>query len=494
MSKNNLPYYIAGTLAALTLLASGVFAAAPYIGFLAPVAALSVGLPFIIDGAVFSAVAMALSYKAISKNKTISEKDVQLTEKVEEISKKDAQLAKEEDKVQAQKQTISGQNDQLTKKEAEVKAKEEENSKQKIEINKKNEEIDNQKKEIEELKHKKTFVPQAMKNIKEASQEVFAYVAEAYSSGRVHSTIKQRRSDVANDLKNVVGSAKNAYGTSVEYVKGKFNSAGNKLKNVYGTSVEYTKGALNSVGSSLYSRFHGTKVSSSEEQFKREDGSKPSMQELTSLDYLDLAVSSSEQKQRANSLDYLNIDNDVPKQPDHLSIDAAKRYLMSLSEDQEIFYDAESGGEKDTETSSLKEQLDENSKAKVPSRISDLCESVKGKFTSFWSGVQSIYSKNVYNSCALGTDLLHAQHKNTLANVPQEEVVNKEAQKPEEQADQKPNLQRDNSINNTEEGGKNKRSGAARRKRKQARVEQPIVYTVTTSNKYDVLLPECFLS
>ncbi|WP_265045108.1 MULTISPECIES: hypothetical protein [unclassified Wolbachia] len=81
-----------------------------------------------------------------------------------------------------------------------------------------------------------------------------------------------------------------------------------------------------------------------------------------------------------------------------------------------------------------------------------------------------------------------------MANVPQEEVVNKEAQKPEEQADQKPNLQRDNSINNTEEGGKNKRSGAARRKRKQARVEQPIVYTVTTNNKYDVLLPECFLS
>lgn len=273
MGKNNLPYYIAGTLAALTLLASGVFAAAPYIGFLAPVAALSVGLPFIIGCAVFSAVAMALSYKAISKNKTISEKDVQLAEKVEEISKKDAQLAKEEDKVQAQKQTISeleakiqaqeqtisGQNDQLTKKEAEVKAKEEENSKQKIEINKKNEEINNQKKEIEELKHKKTFVPQAMKNIKEASQEVFAYVAEAYSSGRVHSTIKQRRSDVANDLKNVVGSAKNAYGTSVEYVKGKFNSAGNKLKNVYGTSVEYTKGALNSVGSSLYSVLYGTK-------------------------------------------------------------------------------------------------------------------------------------------------------------------------------------------------------------------------------------------
>ena len=121
---------MAGTLATFTLLASGVFAAAPYIGFLAPVAALSIGLPFIIGCAVLSAVAIALSYKAISKNKIIAEKDVQLAEKVEKISKKDAQLAKEEDKVQAQKQTISeleakikaqkqtisGQNDQLTKK------------------------------------------------------------------------------------------------------------------------------------------------------------------------------------------------------------------------------------------------------------------------------------------------------------------------------------------------------------------------------------------
>uniref|UniRef100_A0A1A9VKB6 Uncharacterized protein n=1 Tax=Glossina austeni TaxID=7395 RepID=A0A1A9VKB6_GLOAU len=287
VSKNNVLYYTSGTLAALTLLASGVFAAAPYIGFLAPVAALSIGLPFIIGCAVFSAVAMALSYKAISKNKTISEKDVQLAEKVEEVSKKDAQLAKEEDKVQAQKRKIFELEAQLTKKEAEVKAKEEENSEQKIEINKKNEEIDNQKKEIEELKHKKTFVSQAVKSIKEVSEvsEVFAYVAEAYSSGRVHSTIKRRRSDVVNDLKNVVDSAKNAYGTSVEYIKG----------------------ALNSVVSSLYSRFRGTKVSSPEEQFKREDGSKPSMQELTRLDYLDLAVSSSKQGKQANNLDFLDL-------------------------------------------------------------------------------------------------------------------------------------------------------------------------------------------
>ncbi|WP_343289119.1 hypothetical protein [Wolbachia endosymbiont of Encarsia formosa] len=43
------------------MLASGVFAAAPYVSFLAQVAALSVGLPFIISGAVFSALVFALS-------------------------------------------------------------------------------------------------------------------------------------------------------------------------------------------------------------------------------------------------------------------------------------------------------------------------------------------------------------------------------------------------------------------------------------------------
>lgn len=318
ISKNNVPYLVAGALATLTLLASGVFAAAPYIGFLAPVAALSVGLPFIIGCAVFSVVTIALSYKAISKNKTISEKDVQLAEKVEEISKKDAQLAKEEDKVQAQEQTISGQNDQLTKKEAEVKAKEEENSKQKIEINKKNEEINNQRKEIEELKHKKTFVPQAMKDIQTASEKAFTSTKEAFISGRVTRIVK-------DGLKDVYGAM-----PSTESVKGTLSGIGNKLKNVYGTSVEYTKGALNSVGSSLYSRFHGTKVSSSEEQFKREDGSKPSMQELTRLDYLDLATS--------KNLNHLNVD------------------ISSLKSKSVENCNAKSGDEKDTKISSPENQ------------------------------------------------------------------------------------------------------------------------------------------
>ncbi|WP_250296885.1 hypothetical protein [Wolbachia endosymbiont of Oedothorax gibbosus] len=155
-----------------------MFAVAPYIGFLAPVAALSVGLPFIIGCAVFSAVAIALSYAAVSKNKTISEKEAQLADEKSKVEAKDKIISEKEAQLAEKSTDIFNPRNQLD----EEKAKEEENSKQKIEINKKNEEIDNQKKEIEELKHKKTFVPQAIKDIK----EVFAYVAEAYSSGRVH--------------------------------------------------------------------------------------------------------------------------------------------------------------------------------------------------------------------------------------------------------------------------------------------------------------------
>ncbi|WP_265033365.1 hypothetical protein [Wolbachia endosymbiont (group A) of Sicus ferrugineus] len=221
-NKTNVPYLVAGALATL---ASGVFAAAPYIGFLAPVAALSVGLPFIIGCAVFSVVVIALSYAAISKNKTISEKEDQLADEKSKVETRDTIISKQEDVVQAQKQTISGQNDQLTKKEAEVKAKEEENSKQKIEINKKNEEIDNQKKEIEELKHKKTFVPQAMKDIQTASEKAFTSTKEAFISGRVTRIVK-------DGLKDVYGAM-----PSTESVKGTLSGIGNKLKNVYGTSV-----------------------------------------------------------------------------------------------------------------------------------------------------------------------------------------------------------------------------------------------------------------
>ncbi|WP_264329564.1 MULTISPECIES: hypothetical protein [unclassified Wolbachia] len=357
MNKNNVPYYIAGTLAALTLLASGVFAAAPYIGFLAPVAALSVGLPFIIGGAVFSAVAIALSYAAVSKNKTISEKEAQLSdekskveakgkiisEKVKEISEKNTQLANQAKEIEDKDKTISEKDREIFRMKNELAATRRINASQpgnavefdsiNQQLTKRDFEVQTQEQAIisqakgkfnsvgNKLKNIYDTMPSAefAKDIKTASEKAFTSTKEAFISGRVTRIVKDG------------------------------------LKNTYDASIASVRGALNSVGSSLYSRIYGTKVSSPEEQFKREDGSKPSMQELTRLDYLNLEVLSSEQKQRANSLDYLNIDN-VPKQPDHLNVDAAKSYLMSLSEDQDVFYDAESGDEKGTEISSPESQ------------------------------------------------------------------------------------------------------------------------------------------
>ncbi|WP_425386084.1 hypothetical protein [Wolbachia endosymbiont (group A) of Barypeithes pellucidus] len=131
------------------------------------------------------------------------------------------------------------------------------------------------------------------------------------------------------------------------------------------------------------------------------------MQELTRSDYLDLAVSSSEQKQRANSLDYLNIDNDVPKQPDHLSIDAAKRYLMSLSEDQDVFYDAESGDAKDTEAPSPANEpakLDDVAVSNLSDKNSKKEENGQGWFAWSLGKAKSVMTEVVVGCTVLECD------------------------------------------------------------------------------------------
>lgn len=102
-NKANMPYLISSTLAIATLLASGVFAAAPYAGFLAPVAVLGFGLPFIIGGPVSSALVFALSAVVISRNKTISERDTK-------ISSLKGQLAKKEKVIEAKNKTIVNPN------------------------------------------------------------------------------------------------------------------------------------------------------------------------------------------------------------------------------------------------------------------------------------------------------------------------------------------------------------------------------------------------
>ncbi|MDG7055601.1 MAG: hypothetical protein LJD31_03640 [Wolbachia endosymbiont of Menacanthus eurysternus] len=124
-NKTNAPYLVSGALAIGTLLASGVFAVAPYVGFLAPVAALSVGLPFIIGGAIFSAVVIALSAVVINKNNTISEQKAQLTEKEKD---KNFQIASQEEIILKCMKEIS-------EKDAVIRAQEQEISKQKKGVN-----------------------------------------------------------------------------------------------------------------------------------------------------------------------------------------------------------------------------------------------------------------------------------------------------------------------------------------------------------------------
>jgi flagellar biosynthesis GTPase FlhF len=126
-NKTNAPYLASGALAIGTLLTSGIFAVAPYIGFLAPVAALSLGLPFVIGGVVFSAAAIALSAVVIQKNGAIRRQSALLDEEVKEKAEltlkseeKDAQLTKKKAEVQAQKQENSELKTQLAEKDAKI--------------------------------------------------------------------------------------------------------------------------------------------------------------------------------------------------------------------------------------------------------------------------------------------------------------------------------------------------------------------------------------
>ncbi|MDE5062446.1 hypothetical protein [Wolbachia endosymbiont of Drosophila tsacasi] len=66
-SKTNAPYLIAGTFAALTLLASGTLAVAPYVAFLSPIVVFNVALPVDLSLSILSTLILALSCKTIKK-------------------------------------------------------------------------------------------------------------------------------------------------------------------------------------------------------------------------------------------------------------------------------------------------------------------------------------------------------------------------------------------------------------------------------------------
>ncbi|MFT4328175.1 MAG: AAA family ATPase [Wolbachia pipientis] len=72
-SRANIPFLIAGAIASLTLLTSGVFAVAPYVAFLSSVAALNIALPVVFTLLGLSVVVIAFSCKMVRQNKKSQE-------------------------------------------------------------------------------------------------------------------------------------------------------------------------------------------------------------------------------------------------------------------------------------------------------------------------------------------------------------------------------------------------------------------------------------
>ncbi|RDD35465.1 ATP-dependent zinc metalloprotease FtsH [Wolbachia endosymbiont of Cylisticus convexus] len=88
-SRTNIPFLIAGAIASLTLLTSGVFAVAPYVAFLSSIAALNVALPVIFILFALSAVVIAFSYKMIKQNKKSQENSKAEVEELNKESRKE---------------------------------------------------------------------------------------------------------------------------------------------------------------------------------------------------------------------------------------------------------------------------------------------------------------------------------------------------------------------------------------------------------------------
>ena len=169
INKVNAPYIIAGSLATLALLTSGVFAAAPYVAFLAPVAALNFGLPFAISCAVFSLIIVALSYAAASKNNVIAAKmaeieaknteiivktaeveakNAELINKTEEIEAKNVELINKTGEIEVQKEELACKTEEIANKDEELIDKTAEIEARKAELADKITEIENQRREL----------------------------------------------------------------------------------------------------------------------------------------------------------------------------------------------------------------------------------------------------------------------------------------------------------------------------------------------------------
>lgn len=212
-------------------------------------------------------------------------------------------------------------------------------------------------------------------------------------------------------LSGIGGGLKNTYDASIASVRGALNSVGSGLKNTCDTSIESAKGTISSVGNKLknvYDTMPSTKIefswvsekfspywnsvknlmfgnkadqASGASQLSSEsqgngivipEGAKLELSPIL-FDFLfrekqkmvrqflreqtdekkNVATQENLKTETPSQENQMNIDN-VPKQPDHLNVDAAKSDLMSLSEN------------KDTETPSL---------ASEPAKLDDVAVS-----------------------------------------------------------------------------------------------------------------------
>ncbi|BET33502.1 MULTISPECIES: AAA family ATPase [Wolbachia] len=108
-NRANITFFIAGAIASLTLITSGVFAVAPYVAFLSSVAALNIAPPVIFILFALSAVVIVFSYKMIKQNKKSQENS---KAEVEEPNKG---LRKEENKLTPIKEELEDGKDKENK-------------------------------------------------------------------------------------------------------------------------------------------------------------------------------------------------------------------------------------------------------------------------------------------------------------------------------------------------------------------------------------------
>ncbi|WP_353277790.1 hypothetical protein [Wolbachia endosymbiont (group A) of Agelastica alni] len=153
-SKANAPFLVAGALASLALLTSGIFAVAPYVAFLAPIAALGIALPVILTLFVLSAVVIALSYKIISQNKRFDVKEIELNEKNRLAKEQENTIKNLETKIKEldeAKQKLGDEKNELTQN---IKELESEKVKSALENKNKIEGLETKVKELDEAKQK----------------------------------------------------------------------------------------------------------------------------------------------------------------------------------------------------------------------------------------------------------------------------------------------------------------------------------------------------